>query len=79
MEVKFYYMKDKENMKSKVGENLKKERLNKGFSQDSLAEKSGVTLHTISKIEAGATSDPRVLTLEKLVKALNIKVDDLLK
>ena len=66
-------------MKSRVGENLKKERLSKGFSQESLAEKSGVTLHTISKIEAGATSDPRVLTLEKLVKALNIKIDDLLK
>lgn len=72
-------MKNKEKMRSRVGENLKTERLKKGFSQDSLAEKAGVTLHTISKIEAGATEDPRVLTLEKLVKALNIKIDDLLK
>ena len=72
-------MKDKENMKSRVGDNLKRERLNKGFSQESLAEKAGVTLHTISKIETGATEDPRVLTLEKLVKALNVKIDDLLK
>ena len=72
-------MKNKAKTRSRVGENLKIERLKKGFSQDSLAEKAGVTLHTISKIEAGATEDPRVLTLEKLVKALNIKIDDLLK
>jgi transcriptional regulator with XRE-family HTH domain len=72
-------MKNKEKIKSRVGENLKIERLKKGLSQDSLAEKAGVTFHTISKIEAGATVDPRVLTLEKLVKALNIKIDDLLK
>ena len=72
-------MKNKEKVRSRVGENLKIERLKKGFSQDSLAKKASVTLHTISKIEAGATEDPRVLTLEKLVKALNIKIDDLLK
>jgi len=72
-------MKNKEKIKSQIGENLKIQRLKHGFSQESLADKAGVTLHTISKIEAGATSDPRVLTLEKLVKALNIKIDDLLK
>jgi len=72
-------MKNKEKMKSQIGENLKIARLKKKFSQESLAKQSGVTLHTISKIEAGATGDPRVLTLEKLVKALNIKIDDLLK
>lgn len=72
-------MKNKEKIKSQIGENLKIQRLKRGFSQESLADKAGVTLHTISKIEAGATSDPRVLTLEKLVKALNIKIDDLLK
>lgn len=72
-------MKNKEKIKSQIGENLKIHRLKCGFSQESLADKAGVTLHTISKIEAGATSDPRVLTLEKLVKALNIKIDDLLK
>lgn len=72
-------MKNKEKNKSLIGENLKMYRLKCGFSQESLADKAGITLHTISKIEAGATSDPRVLTLEKLVKALNIKIDDLLK
>lgn len=72
-------MKNKEKIKSQIGENLKTHRLKCGFSQESLADRAGVTLHTISKIEAGATSDPRVLTLEKLVKALNIKIDDLLK
>lgn len=71
-------MKDKEKIKSKIGENLKKYRLKGGFSQESLAVQAGVTIHTISKIEAGATNDPRVLTLEKLVKILNVSVNDLL-
>lgn len=72
-------MKDQEDIKSRVGENLKKARIKKGFSQEALARKTGVTLYTISKIEAGATIDPRVLTLEKLVKVLGVKIDDLLE
>lgn len=79
VEVKFYYMKDKENTKSRIGNNLKKYRLESGLSQEDLAIKANVTFHTISKIETGATSDPRALTLEKLVKVLGIKIDDLLK
>ena len=38
-----------------------------------------VTLHTITKIESGATPDPRIETLRKIAWALEIKVDDLLK
>jgi transcriptional regulator with XRE-family HTH domain len=66
-------------MKSKIGENLKKYRLKSGLSQEELAVKASVTFHTISKIETGATNDPRALTLEKLVNVLDIKIDDLLK
>lgn len=72
-------MKDKENMKSRIGNNLKKYRLRSALSQEDLAIKANVTFHTISKIETGATNDPRALTLEKLVKVLDIKIDDLLK
>jgi len=66
-------------MKSRIGENLKKYRLKSGLSQEDLAVKANVTFHTISKIETGATNDPRALTLEKLVGVLDIKIDDLLK
>jgi len=38
-----------------------------------------VTLHTITKIESGATLDPRIETLRKITGALNVGVDDLLK
>jgi len=65
-------------MKSKIGENLKKYRLARSLSQEELAAQADVTIHTISKIEAGATNDPRVLTLEKLVNVLNIKIDNLM-
>jgi DNA-binding Xre family transcriptional regulator len=40
---------------------------------------AGITLHTITKIESGATPDPRIGTLRKIAGALEIKVDDLLK
>jgi len=66
-------------MKSNIGKNLKKYRLFCGLSQEELAIQANVTFHTISKIETGTTNDPRALTLEKLVKVLNIKIDDLLK
>ncbi len=72
-------MKDKEIIKSRIGENLKKYRLKSGLSQEDLAIKANVTFHTISKIETGATNDPRALTLERLAKVLDIKIDDLLK
>ena len=37
------------------------------------------SLHTLTKIETGATPDPRIETLKKIAKGLNVSVDDLLK
>jgi len=39
----------------------------------------GITLHTITKIESGATPDLRIETVKKIADALDISVDDLLK
>jgi len=36
-----------------------------GISQDKLSKLVGVTLHTLTKIEIGATADPRIETLKK--------------
>ena len=66
-------------MKSKIGETLNRSRLKSGLSQEDLATKANVTIHTISKIETWATKDSKAWTLEKLVKVLDIKIDDLLK
>ncbi|HRR94664.1 MAG TPA: helix-turn-helix transcriptional regulator [Candidatus Paceibacterota bacterium] len=50
-----------------------------GISQDKLSKFAGITLHTITKIESGATSDPRIKTIKKIADALNTSIDDLLK
>jgi len=62
-----------------IAKNMKKYRDKLGISQDKLSKMAEVTLHTITKIESGATPDPRIETLRKIAEALNVKVDDLLK
>lgn len=53
-----------------LGENLQQTRRERGMRQEELAEKSGVSLTQISKIERNET-DPRLSTIEKLAKALD--------
>jgi len=62
-----------------IARNMKKYRDKLGISQDKLSKIAEVTLHTITKIESGATPDPRIETLRKIARALNVGVDDLLK
>ena len=64
---------------STIGKNIKKYRAEMGISQDKLSKLAGITLHTITKIESGATPDPRIKTLSKVAKALNVPVDKLIK
>ncbi|MFA6995222.1 MAG: helix-turn-helix transcriptional regulator [Patescibacteria group bacterium] len=61
-----------------LANNIKKLRKNKGISQDKLSKLTGVTLHAITKIEIGATLDPRVNTVKKIADALGCGVDKLL-
>ncbi len=62
-----------------IAKNIKKYRNKLGISQDKLSKLAGVTLHTLTKIEIGATLDPRIETLRKIAKGLNVSVDDLIK
>lgn len=64
---------------STIAKNIKKYRDKMGISQDKLSKLAGITLHTITKIESGATSDPRIETIRKIANALGVGVDDLLK
>jgi len=65
--------------KSTIGKNIKKYREKLGISQDKLSKLAGITLHTITKIESGATPDPRIETVKKIADALGVSVDELLK
>ena len=61
------------------GQNIKKHRQKLGLSQDKLSKLTGLTLHTIAKIESGATLDPRIETAKRIADALKSSLDDLVK
>lgn len=62
-----------------LSENLKRIRSEKGFSRPQLGEKSGVSFRTIEFIEKEKVKDTGIITLEKLAKALDVTVNDLIK
>ena len=62
----------------KLGENLRKLRLNKKLSQGDLAKKLSVDRAYISNIENGRMN-PTLSTLEKISKALGISSSELLR
>jgi DNA-binding XRE family transcriptional regulator len=64
---------------SNISKNIKKHRKKLGISQDRLSKLADVTYNTIIKIESGANINPTIDTLTKIAKALNVKVDDLIK
>lgn len=64
---------------SNISDNIKKHRKKLSISQDRLSKLADVTYNTIIKIESGANTNPTIDTLTKIAKALNVKVDDLIK
>jgi transcriptional regulator with XRE-family HTH domain len=55
---------------------IKEIRSRKGYSQEELAERSGLSLRTIQRIENGET-EPRGDSLTRLAAAFDVTVDDL--
>ena len=60
----------------KIGLKIKLERTKKGWSQEKLAELSGLSKNSIGIIERGESS-PSIKTLEKIASAFNISLPDL--
>ncbi len=65
-----------ENIKVQIGNNLRAERSRLNWSQEELAEKTGLQRQHISKIEKGLI-DMRISTLVPILQALNIKFEQL--
>jgi transcriptional regulator with XRE-family HTH domain len=61
-----------------VGMRLRKLRQARDLSQAALAERAGLSREYVNKIEAGKY-DPPLSTLNRLAKALKVKLVDLLK
>ena len=64
---------------STIAKDIKKYRAKLGISQDMLSKLAGITMHTITKIESGATPDPRIETMKKMADALDVSIDDLMR
>ena len=64
---------------SPIGKNIKKLRKQKGLSQDRLSKLADISYNTVIKLESGGITNPSIGTLQKLAKALNVNIDDLLK
>ncbi|MCX6320420.1 MAG: helix-turn-helix domain-containing protein [Bacteroidia bacterium] len=65
-------------MKNKeLAKKIKELRNRKGFSQEELSEKSGLSLRTIQRIENGET-EPRGDSLKRLSVAFDVNPDDLI-
>ena len=67
------------NKSSTIAKNIKRLRKKKGFSQDKLSKIADISNNTIIKIESGAIQSPGVDTANKIAKALNVSIDELIK
>ncbi len=63
---------------NKISSNIKKIRAEKGYSLEKVARLADLSLNTIVKIENGVNQNPTFETLQKIAKALDIKMDDLI-
>jgi transcriptional regulator with XRE-family HTH domain len=64
---------------SPIGKNIKKLRKQKGLSQDRLSKLADISYNTVIKLESGGITNPSINTLQKLAKAFDVSVDELLK
>ena len=62
-----------------LSKNLRRLREKKGFSQDRFAKLADTTNNTIIKIEQGENINPRLDTLKKTAKVLEVSVDELVQ
>lgn len=63
----------------RIGQNLKKARIDKELSQHELSRRSGVSLSIINWIECGKRDNITIKTLERILKILEVPFDNLIK
>jgi len=64
--------------KARMASKLKSLREQRGMTQEQLAERSGLSRTYLARLETGR-QDPTLSTLEKLAKALKVKVAKLIE
>ena len=64
---------------SKIGDNIKRIRQEKGISQDRLSKRADLALNPIVNIESGERPNPTIETLQKIANALEVSIEELIK
>lgn len=64
---------------SPIAKNIRRLRKKLGISQDRLSKLADISHNTIIKIESGGIQNPTIGTVQKIAKALEISVDNLIK
>ena len=64
---------------STIGKNIKRLRKVKGISQDKLSKLADLSLQTVVKIELDEKPNPTIETVQKIAKAFDVSIDDLMK
>lgn len=67
-----------DDIKHKLGRNIKVERIRKYLSQEQFAEMIDMSVSYVSKLEQGLTS-PTAIVLFKMSKVLNIPMEEFFK
>jgi len=65
--------------KNMIGDNVKKFRKKKRLTQDGLARKADIPYTTLTKLESNVVKKPSVQTVEKIAKALDVSIEELIK
>ena len=64
-------------IRQRLGSNLRKQRTERGWSQEEFADRAGIHRTYVSDLERGARN-PSILVLERLATALNVAAAELL-
>lgn len=63
----------------RLGTVVQQARRVRGFTQQALCQKSGLSYSTLAKIERGAIKTPSVFTVQTIARTLGVSVDELLE
>ncbi|MCB1197194.1 MAG: helix-turn-helix transcriptional regulator [Deltaproteobacteria bacterium] len=66
-------------LRQKFAQNLKNLRKKKGYTQETLAEKLGISVRHVQFMEGKTTPNIKLDTIEKIAKAIGVNPLDLLK
>ena len=64
---------------NKNSENLKKLREKEVYSLENVSRLADISLNTVVKVEIDQSPNPTLETIQKLAKALDVSIDDIVK